>query len=32
MFFTDMIYYPKMTTLHSGICYHKSVCLSVVCL
>ena len=25
-------FYPNVTTLRSGICYHKSVCLSPVCL
>ena len=25
------VYYPNVTTLRSGLCYRKSVCLSVVC-
>jgi len=24
-------YYPNVTTLRSGLCYRKSVCLSSVC-
>jgi len=29
--FITLRFYPNMTTLCSGICYRKSICLSVVC-